>query len=385
MQNREPKSEFIDKSKEPAKETEIKAIAFYLPQFHPTNINDENWGKGFSEWRNVTRAVPQFKGHYQPRLPRDLGFYDLRLKDTQSEQIEMAKHYGIYGFCFYYYWFNGKKILDKPLKNILENKDLNIPFCLCWANENWTKKWDGKNHDVILEQSYSPDDDLKFIHSISLYLLDKRYIRIQNKALIIIYRPELLPDVYKTIKIWKNYAKENDLGELMVIGTTTSLKDKKIKSLGLDGIVQFPPNTVHNQNVAFLHKFYNKNFSGKVYDYKDSSEKCLNQLDEFKNIFPGIMMAWDNEPRMPGKSTIFTNCNPDNYGNWLSKTCEYIMNDSSNEENLLFINAWNEWAEGTYLEPDMKYGYAYLEKTKIILNNYPRITTRNFNCIEDKE
>ena len=356
-------SEYVDISHHPAGEHSIKAIAFYLPQFHPIDENDQAWGKGFTEWTNTTKAFPQFDTHYQPRLPGELGFYDLRIERIQERQIELAKHYGIHGFCYHYYWFDGKKLLDTPIKSILQNNKLDLPFCICWANENWTKRWDGTENEVIIEQKHSPENDIRFIKDITPALNDIRYIKIDKKPIIVIYRPSLFPDFKATLKRWRRYAKDVGIGEIFVVGTT-AFGFRDYKSYELDGIVQFPP---HNANCR--HKdlnglnILNPKFKGSVFEYTDAAKNFLKQLKRYPETIPTVMMGWDNEARKPGRGTIFVDCTPDKYRDWIKKMCAHTKDHKKTEDTVIFINAWNEWSEGTYLEPDRRFGYAYLKAT----------------------
>jgi glycosyltransferase involved in cell wall biosynthesis len=358
-----------------AEHSALRVIAFYLPQFHPIPTNNDAWGEGFTEWTNVSKATPQFVGHYQPRLPGELGYYDLRLKDVQQRQIELARQHGVHGFCYHHYWFNGKRIMDKPFQQVLDNPELDLPFCLCWANENWTKRWDGQEHDVLLSQTHSPEDDIAFIKDIEPALTDSRYIRIDGKPLLILYRPMLLPDPAATGARWRDYARSSGIGEIYLVAAA-SFGFTDYESIGFDGLVQFPPNNFPQRKVTNTLDLYNPDFSGEVFDYSHCRSEALSFLDKDKNHFPTVMGDWDNEARKPEQGHVFFGGSPEKYENWLQHACEFADKNKKGSEKLVFINAWNEWAEGTYLEPDRKYGYAYLEKTANVVqafNSGPKI------------
>ena len=347
----------IDKSR-----TRVKVIAFYLPQFHPIPENDKEWGRGFTEWTNVSKAIPQFVGHYQPRLPGELGYYDLRLKSVQQRQIELAKQYGIDGFCYHHYWFAGKRVLEKPFQQILDDPSLDLPFCLCWANENWTRRWDGSDEEIILEQHHSPEDDIAFIKDITPALKDKRYIRINNKPLLIVYRPGLLPDPAATAARWRAYAQAEGIGDLHIVSAAT-FGFKDFASINYDGLVQFPPHNIPASNITGQATLLNVEYEGHVFDFKEFSINAIKELSGAKHTFPCVMMNWDNEARKPGKGHTFYGGTPENYKKWLDAGFDFVQENNAEAEQIVFINAWNEWAEGTYLEPDRRYGYAYLHAT----------------------
>ena len=339
---------------------DLKLIAFYLPQFHPIPENDEWWGKGFTEWTNVSKALPQFAGHYQPHLPGELGFYDLRISDVQKRQAELAENYGITGFCFYYYWFGGRRILEMPLDRFAGNQAISFPFCICWANENWTKRWDGRDEEILLRQNYEHGDDVNFIKSIFSYIENERYIRVEGKPLIIIYRPSSLPDMKKTAETWRSYCKENGVGDIFLAYTTSS-DNFEPEKFGFDAAIEFPPNNIMCKEITDRYILMNKEFSGKIYDYSDLIRRCSEADDVKYQLFRGITPGWDNSARKIKDCKIFQNSTPETFKKWLEDICSFTIGKYPAGRRFIFINAWNEWAEGAHLEPDRKFGYAYLD------------------------
>jgi glycosyltransferase involved in cell wall biosynthesis len=358
-------------------ETRIKAIAFYLPQFHPIPENDAWWGKGFTEWTNVSRAKPQFAEHYQPHLPGELGFYDLRLVDVQRRQLELARLHGIHGFCYHHYWFGGKRLLRQPLDQLLAHPELDFPFCLCWANENWTRKWDGLDDDVLIGQQHSPEDDLAFIRDIEPALRDPRYIKVGDRPLLIVYRPALLPDAFATAMRWRTYCREIGLGDLF-LASTHAFDRQDPRDVGFDAAVEFAPNNMAAAARVSDVTEVNPGFRGVLYDYRELvSLNCDRQPPpEGYTLFRSVTPMWDNEARRPGRGTVFVHSSPHLYETWLENVCRWTECHVGNDSPFVFLNAWNEWAEGAHLEPDRRYGYAYLEATARVLERFPAVGER---------
>ncbi|MGX2030828.1 glycoside hydrolase family 99-like domain-containing protein [Methylocaldum gracile] len=359
----------------PIENKPVKLICFYLPQFHAIPENDAWWGKGFTEWSNVQPALPQFAGHYQPRIPDELGYYNLLDPAVQRRQIELAKLYGIEGFCFYFYWFGGKRLLEAPIKNYLNDISLDLPFCLCWANENWSRRWDGLDSEVLIAQEHSPEDDIAFIQYVARYMRDRRYIRIDGKPLLLVYRPSLLPSAKETSRRWRQWCRDNDIGEIYLAYTQSFETIDPIK-YGFDAAIEFPPNNSAPPNLTNSVTPLDKNFGCTVYDWRTFVERSEHYKSPGYKLFRGVCPSWDNTARRKSRSTVFLNSSPSLYQRWLENAIRCTQQSFTNpDEQLVFINAWNEWAEGAYLEPDARFGYAYLQATRNALTGsqmFPR-------------
>ncbi|MBA4742144.1 MAG: glycoside hydrolase family 99-like domain-containing protein, partial [Azoarcus sp.] len=345
----------------------LKVIAYYLPQFHAIPENDHWWGTGFTEWTNVSKAVPRFIGHEQPRFPTDLGYYDLNRPEIMAHQIELARSHGVHGFCFYYYWFNGRTLLERPLENFLADASLDMPFCLCWANENWTRRWDGQEDEVLMAQSHSPRDDLRFIEHIAPYLRDARYIRVDGKPLLLVYRASLLDDARATAQRWRQWCRDNDIGEIC-LAAVCSFDIDDPRPFGFDVAVEFPPHQLRNMppiNPSLT--FIDRAFAGEVLDYRETVLlSALGKYPETAKPFPmlhGVMTGWDNDARRNGRGRVFHHASPSAYANWLRLAASHTHRHNPPELQYVFVNAWNEWAEGAYLEPDRRFGHAHLAAT----------------------
>ncbi len=345
----------------------VRTIAFHLPQFHAIPENDRWWGAGFTEWTNVTRALPNYRGHYQPHLPADLGFYDLSEAGALKRQGELAARYGIGGFCHYFYWFSGgRRVLEKPLEHLLTGAAGDFPFCLCWANENWTRTWDGQSGDVLLAQTYEEGDAEALIAAMGPFLKRPNYIRVNGKPLVLLYRPGLLPDAKLWAAHWRDWCTKNGVGDIYLAfvesfelagGATDPA------SLGFDASVEFPPAGA----ATLIHPpgpLYNARFEGRVNDYRQLVRRSMAEPTPAHTRFRGAMPGWDNTARRQDHGWAYHHASPGAFQAWLESQFAETRRQNFGEERIVFINAWNEWAEGAHLEPDQRYGHGWLEAVK---------------------
>jgi hypothetical protein len=367
----------------------VKLVAYYLPQFHPIPENDQWWGKGFTEWTNVTKAKPLFKGHYQPRLPADLGFYDLRIPEVREQQAAMASKYGVFGFCYYHYWFgNGKKLLERPISEILHSGKPDFPFMFCWANHKWSNIWIGNDSpDILMDQEYPGEQD--YINHF-MYLLpffkDKRHIRIDGKIAFQIYKPHDIPDLDKFVAVFQDLAKQHGIGEIYIIGGNCN--DDRARKLKL--INGFTSNELgalrHNTQSRIIKN--RKTFFGKVetkirilfgrksinelkrpvvINYKKAISNLINDRPREYDYFLTIVPDWDNSARAGKKSLILRGSTPSLWKEHLQTAVDITQKNNAPDKQIIFVKSWNEWAEGNYLEPDQKWGHSYLEAVRKVI------------------
>lgn len=354
-----------------AYDSRIKPIAFYLPQFHAIPENDRWWGEGFTEWVNTSKAEPRFKGHYQPRQPHDdFGYYNLTNLDAIKRQVELARGHGIYGFCYYLYWFSGKRLLEQPLDILIRHPEIDIKFCLCWANENWTRNWDGQENELLIEQLYRPDDPAQLVDDVKKYFGDERYIRVDGKPVILIYNRGRIPNLVDFIFALREQARKNGIGEIQIwLCRTFGMEGGLYRPL-IDAEVEFPP---HNAILADNYYMDGNPRKGIIHSYPELVNK---KIDDMRRYWPDVvipcyftvMMAWDNTARKQDGWVVYDRFSLRDYYLWVRETVEYA---ERNEQEFFFVNAWNEWAEGTYLEPDKRYGYAVINTLSKALYKLP--------------
>lgn len=351
----------------------MKLMSFYLPQYHPIPENNQWWGPGFTEWTNVTKAKPLFSTHYQPHLPADLGFYDLRLPEARQAQADLARAYGIYGFCYYHYWFHGERLLERPFNEVLATGQPDFPFCLCWANETWSRRWLGEEKSILKKQSYSLEDDLNHVRWLMQAFADSRYITVRDRPLFLVYRPRDLPEPQKTLDIFRSECIKRGLPNPYLLGVDAHCHNFDCRQIGFDSTLQFEPQlgvlaNFMNDNVSFAKLKQNLklgilNPTLKIYNYDAARQRMLAKRSK---VFPGhpcIFVGWDNTPRRGENGIMMIDSSPERFGVGLSQMIQSIL-EKAPDDRLIFINAWNEWAEGNHLEPDLRYGHAYLEAVK---------------------
>lgn len=376
-----------------------RVIAFYLPQFHPIPENDKYWGKGFTEWTNVAKAKPLFKGHEQPRVPADLGFYDLRLSEVRNEQAKLAKEAGIEGFCYWHYWFgNGKQVLEKPFKAVLNSGKPDYPFCVAWANHEWsTKTWDNGSkktkETVIFKQEYPGEEDIRnHFYELLPAFKDSRYIKVDGKLLFAIYEAHDIPNIKEFIKIWNDLAKENNLNGFHFVALSVSLPNVKLANLsniedtiskrfseyydmGFDAV-----NSINLKYAEFktggkikkaIQSVLRKKFSGlfiEKYDYEKIINNLYTPIDCGERVYPQLVSGWDRSPRSGANAIIYYNSTPDTFRKNVKKALECVKNKEE-QHKIIFLNSWNEWGEGAYMEPDLRYGKGFIDTLREELEN----------------
>lgn len=350
--------------------TAARLIAYYLPQFHPIPENDLWWGKGFSEWSNVAKAQPQFVGHYQPHLPGELGFYDLRTPGVLSEQARLARTHGISAFCFHYYWFAGKRLLERPLESFLADPSIDIDFCLCWANENWTRRWDGEDSEILIGQSHTSSDHERLFNDIARHMSDPRYLKIEGKPVLVVYRPSIIDQAFEMTTLWRREAERRGWPGVYLIATNAFGFDDP-RALGFDALSEFPPHGVNVAPLGETLQWINRDHTGRVFAYDEVARQQAQRLASTQSQgvrFPGVMPGWDNEARRPGAGVIYHGATPESYGLWLGAAIGAAKRSLPPDRRFVFINAWNEWAEGAHLEPDRRNGRAFLRQTARVLS-----------------
>lgn len=344
-----------------------RLIAFHLPQYHPTPENDVWWGKGFTEWTNVARAKPLFPGHYQPHVPADLGFYDLRLPEARQAQADLAREYGVEGFCYYHYWFGGgRRMLERPVNEILATGEPDFPFCLCWANHSWNTIWQGTNN-LLVDQTYpGMDDHAAHFDWLLQAFTDPRYLRLDGKPIFVIYKPDDVPDIRKVTDFWRTRAQAAGLPGLHLIGVSHRAERWNPEERGLDAstMQSLPKRDGHMPNRYLLTRL-KRLFSDQareltLWDYEDVLPILLRRNAVTWQDYPLVLPNWDNTPRSGMRGLVLTNSTPDLFRRHLREAITRVEPKPA-EERIVFLKAWNEWAEGNYVEPDQEWGHRYLE------------------------
>lgn len=349
-----------------------RLIAFYLPQFHPIPENDEWWGKGFTEWTNVARAQLLFKGHYQPRVPADLGFYDLRVPEVRAAQAQLAEQHGIEGFCYWHYWFAGRRMLDLPFREVLRSGEPDFPFCLAWANESWTGIWEGQPNKVLIEQTYPGEaDDRSHFQALLPAFSDSRYLKVDGKPVFVIYQPGRLPNSLRFTELWNELAVHAGLNGVYFIGIS---EYPWTQTPGFDGYTYHLPGTFVEALPERAFEPLAKKLRGHslnrflrgdskiplTVDYSTLIREALSRIEFSSNQYPSVLPNWDSTPRHGLKGMVLHDSSPELFRAHLREAID-LVSSRSFDQRLIFIKSWNEWAEGNYIEPDLGFGKQYLE------------------------
>jgi len=342
-----------------------RVVPFYLPQFHTVDLNDRWWGRGFTEWTNVAAARPVYPGHRQPLIPGELGFYDLERDEIRTRQVRLAVEHGIAGFMYYYYWFAGERVLATPI-DAYANGDDELPYCIMWANENWTRRWDGREQDVIVGQDYDAVPAERFIEDVLPLLLDPRYLRVDGRAVLAVYRIAQIPDHAAVVDTWRARAREAGVGELLVLGVDVGEQFDgldRLQAQGLDGHLAFPPHNHHWDWLPWEEVGISERFDGHLLGYRGMVDAALASADASiaeAGYYPGAMVTFDNTARRQWTSDIWWGSNPYTFRRWVAGLADALEARPA-DQRVLFVNAWNEWAESAVLEPTRRFGRTYLQ------------------------
>jgi lipopolysaccharide biosynthesis protein len=346
-------------------EARARAIAFYLPQYHPIPENDRFWGPGFTEWTNVAKARPLYRGHHQPRLPGELGFYDLRLPEVRERQAALARSSHIEGFCYWHYWFGGRRVLERPFNEVVAQGEPDLPFAVGWANESWSGIWHGRPDYTLLEQVYpGPDDHRRHFATLEAAFHDPRYLRVAGRPLFFLYRPFNIPDLPATLELWREMARSSGLNGLYIAGQATPWELRNRDASALDARVlarlwlQAPGRLERTANRLRRRPW--------VVDYRTAWKEVVPETVAATDIHPTVVPNWDNTPRSGPRGRVFAHTSPDLYRRQLERAVDLIAH-KPRDERLVFIKSWNEWAEGNYLEPDLEHGSGWLDATRTAL------------------
>jgi lipopolysaccharide biosynthesis protein len=356
---------------------DARVIAFYLPQYHPIPENDAWWGKGFTEWTNVGKARRRYPGHYQPHVPADLGYYDLRVPETRAAQAELAKTYGIEAFCYYHYWFAGRRLLERPFQEVLASKEPDFPFLLCWANQTWTGIWHGASDRILIEQTYpGADDHRRHFESLLPAFTDPRYLRVDGKPIFVVYRPAEVPDPAETLDFWRAMARDAGLGGLhcVAVGSTAWALEHGFDAAIVDRL-GIPPRREQRLEFKFFQQLQRLGFPS-ILRYRHTIRGYFDDLPRHANerVYPNVIPNWDNTPRSGARGFVMHGSTPELFRKQLARALAWTRG-VRREDRLVFVKSWNEWAEGNHLEPDLKFGLRYLEAVRDCLNEEASMAT----------